>query len=94
MRALVLDGPIRGQLITLENHKTGFDWPVLSDLPIAEVWSSIPSPYPNYETLTYRIEHFKFGKYRITVATSSETDPSEDDAFDLIVSEKAKQASC
>lgn len=96
MRPVILDGPYRGQKVEVTE---GYSFRVAIPEDLPEVSSYFnpdfdPNivPKPCIKTVTYYIHPFHFGRRCIVTASVDLRRPNEDDAWDLMMTDYAKEA--
>jgi hypothetical protein len=101
IQVLALDGPARGSLIQWDDNAHAMQWPVSDPLHPREMVPLTPDSMvfepslvfePSFTVWTYYLYHIRCFRRTIAVASVGLTEPSQDDAWDLVVTEKAKAA--
>lgn len=84
MKAVLIDGPMRGKLVDVKDPYA-FVVPVLNPTPFG--YAAVPT----FSQVTYQLKRVRlFGEFFLT--GSVKTPPSEYDAFELLASDLAKDA--
>lgn len=84
IKALFIGGPLNGQVL-----------PVISNRYAYQVFPQNSDISAESEIFTYSIEHFAIMNRTITLGCLTDrSEINEDNLFELLVSDKAKEASC